>query len=177
MAHQSLDSHHSTLHFTRPRSQSTAVSSTQSPSVDMPTRYKNVSLTFENSKGALRDALLKTPTVYLFGKRLKITYRHPRPPFSQCSKCQALGHASKGCKAASRCAHCDGQHRTQDHRARCKLCAQEGIPAETDCPHLKKCHNCGGRHEAMDIACPKRRKYRPVQTPPSQTEHMDEEEL
>lgn len=133
-----------------------------------------VRITFEDPKGELTKCLLAKPSIWLFGKRLRIQYRHPRPPFIQCTRCQALGHTDKGCKAQPHCGICDALHRTSDHRARCTDCAKESIAADRACPHPPLCHNCKGEHRATDPSCPLRRRYR--QAPADDTPIDDDDE-
>lgn len=118
-----------------------------------------VAFSFVDRAGEIRARLLQSPRVWLFGHKLRLSVPPVRPAFSQCTKCQALGHTSKGCKAQRTCAHCAGKHATAQHRTKCANCAQDAVPATEDCPHPTKCSNCNGDHMATSSACPKRKKY------------------
>ncbi|KAL5523430.1 hypothetical protein ACEPAG_7603 [Sanghuangporus baumii] len=139
-----------------------------------------INITFNDPRGEVHDRLINKPLVYLFGRRLRVTYRPPRPPFTQCTRCQALGHTAKGCRSPPQCSHCNQQHKTQDHWTKCRMCAAEGIPAGTDCSHPKTCHNCKDNHAAMDPICPKRKKFRqltPINSSTNTEDKMSDEEL
>lgn len=115
----------------------------------------------DREKGEIRAKLLKKPTVWLFGLRFRLSIPPMRPGFSQCDRCQALGHSSRGCKAPITCAYCAGPHATKYHRSKCPTCAQEAVPAGTPCSHPRLCANCQGTHRSTSVKCPLRRKYGP----------------
>ena len=120
-----------------------------------------VSFTFTDLTGETRARLLKKPRVWLFGKAFRLSVPPQRPAFTQCTKCQALGHTSTRCKAPAKCAYCAGKHATTHHRARCLECAREAIPADQACPHPLICANCKGEHMSTSRDCPRRKKYAP----------------
>ena len=120
-----------------------------------------VSFSFVDPGGETRARLLRKRKVWLFGKALQLSVPPVRPAFAQCTRCQKLGHTSKGCKAPVVCAHCARNHSTTHHRSRCPDCATEAILAEQDCPHPPICANCQGAHHATDAMCSSRKKYAP----------------
>ena len=76
-------------------------------------------------KGLLED--LCAHTCEVFNQAAHLT---------QCFRCQAYGHVARACKSMAKCAHCAGEHSTQDCRrvddqskARCANCCQHGHTA------------------------------------------------
>lgn len=140
--------------------------------------YAPVEFQFFDNKGEIRDSLLKPRlrTVYLFGSPYRLSVPPIRPAFSQCTRCQALGHTSTGCKAPVKCAHCAERHATNKHRNLCKDCAFYGVPAEVSCTHNFYCANCTGNHAATSVDCPLRKKYAPPTTADAASTHDEMEE-
>ena len=73
-------------------------------------------------EGLLEDLCMHTCEVYNRTARL-----------TQCFHCQAYGHVARACKNMTKCAHCAGEHSTQDCRradnrtkVRCANCRQQG---------------------------------------------------
>ena len=73
-------------------------------------------------EGLLEDLCVHTCEVYNRAARL-----------TQCFHCQAYGHVARACKNMTKCAHCAGEHSTQDCRradnhtkVRCANCRQQG---------------------------------------------------
>ncbi|KAI5116419.1 hypothetical protein M0805_001013 [Coniferiporia weirii] len=117
-----------------------------------------VSFSFADPDSQVRVRLLKRPRVWLFGTSLQLSVPPIRPSLTQCERCQALGHGTKGCKAPAMCAKCAGNHRTINHRKSCADCATKANESDL-CPHPRHCRNCGGDHPATFSTCPKKRRF------------------
>ena len=83
------------------------------------------------------------------------------PGVPQCKNCWKWGHSTLSCHShISRCAKCYGAHITKHHREKAWCCMEnkkancsatkEGKP----CPHIFKCMNCKGNHQADSYSCP-----------------------
>ena len=83
------------------------------------------------------------------------------PGVLQCKNCRKWGHLTLSyCSHISRCAKCYGAHITKHHREKAwccmenkkanRLATKEGKP----CPHVFKCMNCKGNHQADSYSCP-----------------------
>ena len=83
------------------------------------------------------------------------------PSVSQCKNCWKWEHLTLSCYShISRCAKCYGAHTTKHHREKVWCCMEnkkvnhsatkEGEP----CPHVFKCMNCKGNHQADSYSCP-----------------------
>ena len=114
----------------------------------------------QDRDGSLRERISKAPPCYIFGSRRKVQENKLCPTLSQCTSCASLGHLSRGCKGAHRCFVCTRAHHTNQHRAKCIYCLNEGNQSP-DCPHPPLCALCGGGHRADDASCIKRQKYAP----------------
>ena len=90
---------------------------------------------------------------------IKGTNMNPGVP--QCKNCWKWGHSTLSCCShISRCAKCYGAHITEHHREKAGCCMEnkklnrsatkEGKP----CPHIFKCMNCKGDHQANSYSCP-----------------------
>ena len=90
---------------------------------------------------------------------IKGTNMNPGVP--QCKNCWKWGHSTLSCCShISRCAKCYGAHITEHHREKVGCCMEnkklnrsatkEGKP----CPHIFKCMNCKGDHQADSYSCP-----------------------
>ena len=90
---------------------------------------------------------------------IKGTNMNPGVP--QCKNCWKWEHSTLSCCShISRCAKCYGAHITKYHREKAWCCMEnkkanclatkEGEP----CPHVFKCINCKGNHQADSYSCP-----------------------
>lgn len=118
-----------------------------------------ISFAFEDPTGAIKKAILKNPTVHMFGATLRVTERLPLPIFKQCTKCYGLGHDATRCSSRERCAQCGRNHRTENHTQYCAECKVTPPGPDNRCEHYK-CINCEGPHIATDPKCPRRTKFR-----------------
>ena len=85
------------------------------------------------------------------------------PGVPQCKNCWRWGHSTFSCKIqGSKCIKCNGPHKLENHREFgwcCKVNEKLNPPRlETKkgelCPHLFKCLNCRGEHQADSVQCP-----------------------
>jgi len=85
------------------------------------------------------------------------------PGVPQCKNCWKWGHSTLSCRIqGAKCVKCNGPHKSEHHREFgwcCKandkinpprLETKKGEP----CPHVFKCSNCKGDHQADSNACP-----------------------
>jgi len=83
------------------------------------------------------------------------------PDIPQCKNCWKWSHSTLSCHShISRCTKCYGAHITKHHRKKAWCCmdnkkanqaaTKEGEP----CPHIFKCINCKGDHQADSYSCP-----------------------
>ena len=90
---------------------------------------------------------------------IKDTNMNPGVP--QCKNCWKWGYSTLSCCShISRCAKCYGANITKHHREKAWCCMEnkktnqaatkEGEP----CPHIFKCMNCKGDHQADSYSCP-----------------------
>ena len=79
----------------------------------------------------------------------------------QCKNCWKWGHSTLSCHShISRCTKCYRAHTTKHHREKAWCCMEnkkanhlatkDGEP----CPHIFKCMNCKGDHQADSYSCP-----------------------
>ena len=128
---------------------------------DPSTTMCTVALAVADTDGLVGPALLKAPSVDLFGVKRKVLAYTPRPPFVQCSRCAKAGHTNSGnpgCTRTPRCLQCGANHLTKNHRSLCERCKTEGTTSP-QCPHPPSCANCGEAHRADSPDCIQRRKY------------------
>ena len=124
-----------------------------------------VEFQFFDNKGEIRNNLLlpRRRTIYMFGSPFRLSIPPIRPAFSQCTRCQALGHTSTGCKAPVKCEFCAEHHASHRHRASCRACIDSGATDDVPCNHPRFCANCSENHAATSVECPLRKKYaRPI---------------
>lgn len=126
---------------------------------DITSDRATIAFAFEDPTGAIKKAILKNPTVHMFGATLRVTERHPLPIFKQCTKCHGLGHDAARCPARERCAQCGKNHRTENHKQYCAECKVSPPGPDNRCEHYR-CVNCEGPHLATDPKCPRRNKFR-----------------
>lgn len=74
--------------------------------------------------------------------------KYERDDLSQCARCQAIGHVTRGCLGLDRCVRCVGNHRSQD-------CPE---PKKTEGGPKAYCHNYKTMgHPASYKGCPARK--------------------
>jgi len=83
-------------------------------------------------------------------------------PF-QCFNCLDFGHGTEACHRPSVCSHCSGNHKYSD-------CDKEHLGRE--CINCL-CSNCGGRHQANSVLCPRRSTPRTIQSKKPYTQNRD----
>ena len=85
------------------------------------------------------------------------------PGVPQCKNCWKWGHSTFSCRIqGAKCVKCNGPHKSEHHREFgwcCKANDKTNPPRlETKkgepCPHVFKCSNCKGDHQADSNACP-----------------------
>jgi len=85
------------------------------------------------------------------------------PDVPLCKNCWKWGHTTMSCRIqGSRCVKCNGPHKLEHHREFgwcCKVNDKINPPRlETKkgepCPHMFKCSNCKGDHQADSVQCP-----------------------
>jgi hypothetical protein len=103
---------------------------------------------------------LTQKNLYMFATPVKVKKWVEKPLLKICERCQALDHPTSMCRRQPRCRICGDRHKTESHRAACKLCRSGGGNLNAPCTHPKKCANCSGPHGADDECCPKRALYR-----------------
>jgi len=85
------------------------------------------------------------------------------PGVPQCKNCWKWGHTTFSCRIqGSKCVKCNGPHKLENHREFRWYCKAndkiDSLRLETKkgelCPHIFKCLNCHGDHQANSNACP-----------------------
>ena len=83
------------------------------------------------------------------------------PGIPQCKNCWKWGHSTLSCRShISRCTKCYRAHDTKHYREKAWCCMEnkKANHAATNvgesCPHVFKCVNCKGDHQADSYSCP-----------------------
>ena len=82
------------------------------------------------------------------------------PGIPQCKNCWKWGHSTLSCRShISRCTKCYGAHDTEHHREKAWCCMENkklnraATNVGEPCPHVFKCVNCKGDHQADSYSC------------------------
>ena len=83
------------------------------------------------------------------------------PGVPQCKNYWKWGHLTLSCRShISRCAKCYGAHETKHHREKAWCCMENkkanhvATNIGEPCPHVFKCVNYKGDHQADNYSCP-----------------------
>ena len=128
-----------------------------SPKSDMAVVWVDI---WNSQSGSLaKNIINRRFNIGRFIATIKGTNMNPGVP--QCKNCWKWEHSTLSCHShISRCAKCYGAHTTKHHREKAWCCMEnkkanhlatkEGEP----CPHVFKCMNCKGSHQADSYSCP-----------------------
>ncbi|KAL0958632.1 hypothetical protein HGRIS_013969 [Hohenbuehelia grisea] len=124
------------------------------PAEGLPTQAAIV-FAIEDPDGSRGRDILRTP-IYMGGVLCPTRMWKEKPRFLQCARCQGLGHPTRTCSNAFKCAKCAQHHKTTDHNRHCPSMAAGN---NNICICAKRCANCDGEHWATDEGCPEKRRY------------------